>query len=546
MLYVMYRFLTSTSSGSIPFCRQRVFSTSTYKSYRYPLPDTIATPQTLLKELRSFAYSKLPPSTKNKGLSSTNNNNLSSSSAAASLLTRATVNTIADDFPLDLANDVVDVTIGAKPLVGFDTASISKDDVSFPFPFQCTSCGSCCRTHASTVLLDSYDIYKMTIAIGKQRKHMDSVLFSRSHPHTQPSTSSTSLLDYYSPGFRINLGQLSYHGISPSVQQKYFRSFSGERNNISVKEDESPLVAYISPFNPDHKIPLRYNDGIIPIVFLNTRSYPLLSPTPDSKKGGIGKNPSKMRKVASGPKQSTTNNIADERCAFSVPKTSSDTANVSSNFPSLSCSLGPSGMPYACSLYPLGDFWTNKQYKYYSIDNKCEGFDKQSFNSSSSLSSPQTGPGHRFTDYIQRNGLLQHSEAAEWFRVLVTSYACSGIEEELGKVLEQVQNIPKKTKVPLSLAKQLPSWLYMYNDTSPNSSSISYVTLVDAPTAIAGIRKELITIWYKPLPMDNMVNNSVSFPEWSIVQNTIENQTFSVYFRLQSSIRNLYLWLKNN
>ena len=497
------------------FVCKRYTSTITKK---YPFSDTIRTPQELLQELRNFAQGKLP-----------NPSSLSSSIP----YTKSQLESIESEFPYDLANDIIDVTLGIKPLVSVSTTKT--------FPFQCTSCGSCCRTHASTVLLDAYDIYKMTLSKRWEQTNNNNPAIT---------VNKQTLLDYYPEGFRITLGQLSYHGLSLSIKRKYFRTevpssslaskqLHNDQNNNN-EEIIDQTITYHSPFNSNYVLPLRFYDGIVPIVFLATKKITLKSQpkaTTNNKKKTTNKS-----KLSNNTISSTS--TIDEQCTFAIPA-SSQSPSSSTKLPPLLCSLGPSSMPYACSLYPLGDFWTNSQEKFYSVDNKCEGIE---INHISNNNTTTTDTNKSLISYIDRNSLMEYNNAAEWFRVLTTSYACSGIEEELGDIIEQLSTKKKIINISTNILQELPTWLYQEISTNnvrsqhqhqssnptivPNTKSI---TIIPADNAIVYIRQELIKIWYKSIPIPN--NQSSSISEWKDIQIAIEKETFTLYYRIQNYIK---------
>ena len=136
---------------------------------------------------------------------------------------------------------------------------------------------------------------------------------------------------------------------------------------------------------------------------------------------------------------------AAARCGFSVraPRPGKPDA--------LECSLGPEGMPYACSIYPLGDFFsTTTERAFYSLDANCEGVGKAAAGegggegeSEGDEESADAGAGtgaeraaapraQSVAAYARDRSLDERREAAEWFRALATSFAVSRAGAALG------------------------------------------------------------------------------------------------------------------
>ena len=152
---------------------------------------------------------------------------------------------------------------------------------------------------------------------------------------------------------------------------------------------------------------------------------------------------------------------AAARCGFSVraPRPGKPDA--------LECSLGLEGMPYACSIYPLGDFFSTTERAFYSLDAKCEGVGKAAGEGGgegeseggeeSADAGAGTGAGaiagtgtgaitcagtgaeraaapraQSVAAYARDRSLDERREAAEWFRALATSFAVSRAGAALG------------------------------------------------------------------------------------------------------------------
>ena len=111
----------------------------------------------------------------------------------------------------------------------------------------------------------------------------------------------------------------------------------------------------------------------------------------------------------------------NKRCSFS--ETFNLNSLQSSIPPKLTCSLGPDNMPYACSLFPLGDFFHStltKTFFYSEASSKqCEGL-------STTTIKPIT-----VKQYAEKNHLNNRRENSEWFRRLATAHACGGFSEIL-------------------------------------------------------------------------------------------------------------------
>ena len=242
-------------------------------------------------------------------------------------------------FPSALASDVARVAGGAKPLLSAPFAGSSALHTPPSFSFTCTGCGSCCRSHAASVLLDPLDLH--TMGVGRREG-----------------------------SFAPRLGRFEIEALPPGVFQR--NDSPGCRGTIAVSSDWSVFI--------------RHSAGIAPILFLQTAML------------GDGAD-------------------AAPRCSFSrVDEATARKRATPTTPPPLLCSLGPSSMPLACALYPLGDLYTSKLARFFSLDApSCEGVEG-------------VGSASRtLHDYDRAGRLSERSEAAEWFRRLATAHACSGV-----------------------------------------------------------------------------------------------------------------------
>lgn len=189
----------------------------------------------------------------------------------------------------------------------------------------------------------------------------------------------------------------------------------------------------------DWMIPTKTATGIAPVLFLRT---------------------------------SDLQNDGDSRCPFStIAPSPSPTPSL---LPKLVCSLGPSLMPYACSLYPLGDFFQSSITKksFFSLDSQhnCEGIQKETTSTSSPVS-----------QYVDRNNVEQRQESSEWFRRLATGHSCGGFSETLINFFTTMDNERAKQINPL-WRDALPAWARTANN---------------AKEAVESFHNKTRQIWYR-------------------------------------------------
>lgn len=89
--------------------------------------------------------------------------------------------------------------------------------------------------------------------------------------------------------------------------------------------------------SPSWLAPVAVASGVAPVFFLRTAAAPETGPARCT-----------FSRLAPTPSTSGTN----------AKDTATTTTLTTSLLPLLECSLGPAAMPYACALYPLGDFLT--------------------------------------------------------------------------------------------------------------------------------------------------------------------------------------------
>ena len=90
-------------------------------------------------------------------------------------------------------------------------------------------------------------------------------------------------------------------------------------------------------------------------------------------------------------------------------------------------------MPFACALYPLGDFLSSPRQVFYSLDARgCEGVHGEGgTRPGSRLGSPLLPSTIPVVEYARSHAFRERREASEWFRSLATAWATSGAEDAL-------------------------------------------------------------------------------------------------------------------
>jgi hypothetical protein len=465
-----------------------------------------ADPAALLRELRDFALARAGAASQP----------LSSRAVAGAVISAVE----ADAFPLAFSSDVGGVALGFKPLLHeplkgtveaqapvAGVAAAPSSSPSSSFSFSCTSCGRCCRSYASSILLDPHDIHRMTAAEAAATAATGS-----SRPGS--ARADLGLLRRFPGRFRTALGRFALAALPPASRPQ---GGTGS-DRVLVVSDGGESGA--EPF----AVPIVAEGGLAPVVFLR----------PVDTGGG------------------------DTRCGFAVPAgpgpgpgSPPNAALVRSPAP-LRCSLGPEGMPYACSLYPLGDFFTGTAARFYSVDSPlanrgggdgaragagmdlaaaaeeeeaCEGVlsprpgpilvPRRALRPTrgakaparppalSSLSLPPTPPSstNSLAEYTARNGIPARREAAEWFRRLATAHACSGVETALVAAADAWASAAsggdgKRTRrrspatplaLPASLVNALPRWLV---DAQPPQQPF------DGKAAAEALRARTAEAWY--------------------------------------------------
>lgn len=231
-------------------------------------------------------------------------------------------------WPAFLPDDVERVVRGDKALLALSPATAAAPALAF----ACTSCGSCCRTLSSSVLLDPADTWTISAQLGGAP-------------------------------------------LPPSAVRRVLGRFEAAALGAPATASGWTQAA---------------REGLAPVQYLSPSD------------GGDG----------------------DVRCGFAMPACSADGSARSPV--ALECSLGPAAMPYACSLYPLGDFFTSKSAQFYSLDEAgCEGVGGRA--------GAAPPPLRTLGEYRDTNALQQRQAAAEWFRRLATGHSCSGLEADTAR-----------------------------------------------------------------------------------------------------------------
>jgi hypothetical protein len=499
-----------------------------------------ADPAALLRELRAFALARAGATSQP----------LSSRAVAGAVISAVE----ADAFPLAFSSDVGGVALGFKPLlheplkgtveaqapVAGVAAAPSSSSSSSSFSFSCTSCGRCCRSYASSILLDPHDLHRMTAAEAAATAPTG---------NSRPGSARADLgLFRRFPGrFRPALGRFALAALPPASRPQ--GGTGGDR--VLVVSDGGESGA--EPF----AVPIVAEGGLAPVVFLR----------PVDAGGG------------------------DTRCGFAVPAgpgpgpgSPPNPAPVRSPAP-LRCSLGPEGMPYACSLYPLGDFFTGTAARFYSVDSPlanrgggdgdragagmdlaaaeeeeeaCEGVfsprpdpilvPRRALQPTrgakaparppalSSLSLPPSPPSstNSLAEYTARNGIPARREAAEWFRRLATAHACCGVETALVAAADAWASAAsggdgKRTRrrspatplaLPASLVNALPRWLV---DAQPPQQPFG------GKAAAEALRARTAEAWYGGCGGGGGVGGGGAGVPWASLRGRIERDTAGIH-----------------
>jgi len=205
-------------------------------------------------------------------------------------------------------------------------------------------------------------------------------------------------------------------------------------------------------------------------------------------------------------RSSDVQNEVDNRCAFSAVDSSSTSSSTK-----LICTLGPASMPYACSLYPLGDFFQSSVSKksFFSQDSakNCEGI---SLSSSSSSTTTTKSSSTTVNKYIERNNLKIRQDHSEWFRRLATANACGGFAESIFNYFSKSDTHSPSNKHNPRWRERLPDWAK---------------SAANAKEAVESFHNKTRQIWYRNEP----------FHTWEETQNHIVLESRA----LHDSINNL-------
>jgi hypothetical protein len=362
---------------------------------------------------------------------------------------------LAADYPLHLAGDAGRVAAGEKTLLVHDTARTAAAAASSTFRFDCTACGSCCRAYSSSVMLDPHDLFLMAMSPSR------SMAASAGHgPHKD-------VIDERPGAFELLWGLHDADAFPPS----------------------QPLAF---PGGPGTR-PLR---GIVPVLYL------------------------KPKASADAP--------GDVRCQFSVPQDKQQdgssgavrgapaagrrgrTGSSAAKPARLSCSFGPANMPYACSLYPLGEFWRNNHPRigselvWYSLDQKgCEGVDTATGERGAGGGTETVSERALRTlqQYRDGNQLEGREGASLWFRQIATLFACSDVMERVvagvrsGAISREAAALwrqQQRSGLPASVLP-LPPW--------PQSFLVEKLDSKQRETAsslLHALGMQLAAVWYRP------------------------------------------------
>lgn len=284
-----------------------------------------------------------------------------------------------------------------------------------------------------------------------------------------------------------------------------FRNLMGQFEVAALPSsaDSSPQVISVAS---NWKVAVKQREGVAPVMFLRTVSFE-----------------------------------GDNRCAFAQPIVSSSSSSSGSSKSRLSCSLGPSAMPYSCSLYPLSHFFTSPNQLFFSLDvTKCEGtkmptslssvssspFDTKVDSAANSSSIPRT---RTLTEYSRSNDLEERREAAEWFRRLATAHACGGFDSLLHSSISQfAAHTDSKTnsedvRTPSSLLSVVPSWLveaFEQGGLTPDA-------------AVLSLHQQLRRVWYQ---------DCSSFKAWKDAKRKIEEDTLCTHEEVLALAEALLSW----
>lgn len=435
-------------------------------------PSVSKTPKELLEELRTFAIAQHPQA---------KYDNFGRQSGLHIPYERS----LDIEWPAELARDVDDVVSGGKGLVSTDENTRSEGNKEPSFSFACTACGSCCRSYVDSIMLDIPDVHRMS------NGYVQKVIKTASSPQSNPTNTYKNLVQAHPEAFRYRLGEFSLETLGdPSL-----KSLRSNPKTYKLLEDNHTIS-----ISDTFRIPIKYYAGTVPILFL-----------------------------ASVQKEGR-----DKRCAFSalLPEEAGKqeqvqrrTSSKRTKHPSraaqarLTCTLTPEYMPYACSLYPFGDFFSNSVTRFYSVDEEgCEGIKllpssnvsplRQPNNASNSLSN---APKYSMNEYEKRNDLLVRRTSAEWFQKLCVAVACGGFEQQAQLYVDR-----QKRRVQPSSVEQKAIIDHLHTQGYMDSSSLSNEKLhllQDVFRTAKNPQHEQIASWFFSLFSDmehrNQLNESI-------------------------------------
>jgi len=341
-------------------------------------------------------------------------------------------------YPSALPADAPAVAAGRKPLVAESSA----------LSFSCTACGACCRKPAASVLVDPPDLHRMARTLGAPPLLL--------YPHR----------------FHRALGLFELAALPRGA-------------------GSSTLCV-----GPDLELPITHASGTAPVIFLklDSASSTCQFALPHERSA-----PGVSAFGRSSPKSAGDNNGGT---TTSSTRSTSGSRNNHGARSGLACSLGPAGMPLACSMYPLGAFFRAEPsgVQFFSVDSPgCEGLGAVGAARGPRGSSPASdaGSSHLTVATYLRGGLNSAPSgaadlrlaAAAWWQRLATAWAVSGIERRAAGV----SSVRAAAASLRARGAHAPAWV--------EAALKAETRLSEAPASgefLRALREAIAEVWFSP------------------------------------------------
>jgi hypothetical protein len=306
-------------------------------------------------------------------------------------------------LPSSLPDDAASVAAGRKPLLASSSA----------LSFGCTACGACCRAYSASVLLDPADLHRMARALGA------------------PSPLAARAASFQRAVGLFELAALPGGGAAAAV-------------GASLR------------VGPALSLPIAQERGTAPVVFLrphaSTNTCRFAVPHARAPAGGAFPEGSGGGSVEGGGEGGVGAGGGGGGGGGGGRRRrgSGGSGGGGGGSGGLACSLGPGGMPLACSLYPLGAFFRAERSgeEFFSVDAPgCEGLRP--------LPAAPAPPGATAAGYLARAGASPaRLEAARWWQRLATGWAGSGVERAAAAATPRAAALRARAR-----GGRLPAWV---------------------------------------------------------------------------------------